>query len=166
MLYMFRTVLVWLMCGYSQTTARRFGIYQMRRTAYKRCSWWWTNIVTNHKNFIHLVGLYTYQKKEIFLLPLVSSPNVSVWPDSDLYSQTLVCDNTRTTRHAHPLLCNGRTCRVVRTVVPHTKVCEYSLYKTLQMMDRWGPKHAELNLMCWLKLIHWDHTVYLVGLYI
>ena len=24
---------------------------------------------------------------------------------------------------------------VVRTVVPHTKVCEYSLYKTLLIMD-------------------------------
>ena len=32
-------------------------------------------------------------------------------------------------------LCNGWTCRVVR-VLPHTKVCEYSLYKTLLMMDR------------------------------
>ena len=31
---------------------------------------------------------------------------------------------------------NGWTCRVVRTVVPHTKVCEYSLYETLLMMDR------------------------------
>ena len=33
-------------------------------------------------------------------------------------------------------------------------------------MDRWGPKHVELKLKCWLKLIHWDHIVYLVGLYI
>ena len=40
---------------------------------------------------------------------------------------------------------NGWTCRVVRTVVPHTKVCEYSSYKTLLMMDRWGPKHVELT---------------------
>ena len=40
---------------------------------------------------------------------------------------------------------NGWTCRVVRTVVPHTKVCEYSLCKTLLMMDRWGPKHVELT---------------------
>ena len=40
---------------------------------------------------------------------------------------------------------NGWTCRVVRTVEPHTKVCEYSLYKTLLMMDRWGPKHVELT---------------------
>ena len=31
---------------------------------------------------------------------------------------------------------NGWTCRVVSTVVPHTKVCEYSFYKTLLMMDR------------------------------
>ena len=38
-----------------------------------------------------------------------------------LYSQTLVCGNTRTTRHAQPLQSNGWTCRVVRTVVPHTK---------------------------------------------
>ena len=33
-------------------------------------------------------------------------------------------------------------------------------------MDRWGPKHVELKLKCWLKLIHWDHILYLVGLYI
>ena len=33
-------------------------------------------------------------------------------------------------------------------------------------MDRWGPKHVELKLKCWLKLTHWDHIVYLVGLYI
>ena len=26
------------------------------------------------------------------------------------------------------------------------QICEYSLYKTLLMMDRWGPKHVELNL--------------------
>ena len=38
----------------------------------------------------------------------------------------------------------SKTCRVVR-VLPHTKVCEYSLYKTLLMMDRWGPKHVELT---------------------
>ena len=38
-----------------------------------------------------------------------------------LYSQTLVCGNTRTTRHVQPLLCNSWTCRVVRTVAPHTK---------------------------------------------
>ena len=62
-------------------------------------------------------------------------------------------------------LCNGWTCRVVR-VLPHTKVCIYSFYKTLLRMDRWGPKHVELKPKCWLKLIHWDHTVYLVGLYI
>ena len=37
------------------------------------------------------------------------------------------------------------TCRVVRTVLPHTKVCEYSLYKTLLMMDRRGPKHVQLT---------------------
>ena len=30
---------------------------------------------------------------------------------------------------------NSCTCRVVR-VLPHTKACEYSLYKTLLMMDR------------------------------
>ena len=36
----------------------------------------------------------------------------------------------------------GWTCRVIR-VLPHTKVCEYSLYKTLLMMDRWCPKHVE-----------------------
>ena len=39
---------------------------------------------------------------------------------------------------------NGWTCRVVR-VLPHTKVCEYNLYKTLLMMDRWGLKHVELT---------------------
>ena len=31
---------------------------------------------------------------------------------------------------------NGWTGRVVRTVVPPTKVCKFSLYKTLLMMDR------------------------------
>ena len=39
---------------------------------------------------------------------------------------------------------NAWMCPVVR-VLPHTKVCEYSLYKTLLMMDRWGPKHVELT---------------------
>ena len=44
-----------------------------------------------------------------------------------LYLQTLLCGNTRTTRHVQPLqLCNGWTCRVV-CVLPHTKVCKYSL---------------------------------------
>ena len=65
-------------------------------------------------------------------------------------------------------------CRLVRlrdfvsitTVLPHTKFCKYSLYNTLLMMDRWGPKHVELQFKCWLKLIYWDHIVYLVGLYI
>ena len=32
-------------------------------------------------------------------------------------------------------LSNGWTCRAV-PVLPHTKVCKYSLYKTLLMMDR------------------------------
>ena len=48
-------------------------------------------------------------------------------------------------------LCTGWTCRVV-LVLPHTKVCKYSFYKTLLMMDRWGPKHVQLKLKCWLKL--------------
>ena len=39
---------------------------------------------------------------------------------------------------------NGWTCRVGR-VLPHNKVCEYSLYKTLLMMDRCGLKHVELT---------------------
>ena len=43
-----------------------------------------------------------------------------------------------------PAVTNGWKCRVAR-VLPHTKVCEYSLYKTLLMMDRWGPKHVELT---------------------
>ena len=30
-------------------------------------------------------------------------------------------------------------------ITARTKVCEYSLYKTLLMMDRWGPKHVELT---------------------
>ena len=63
-------------------------------------------------------------------------------------------------------LCNGWTCRVVRVLLPHTKVCKYSLYKPLLMMDRWGPKHVELKLKCWLKLTHWDYIVYLVALHI
>ena len=49
---------------------------------------------------------------------------------------------------------NGWTCRVVR-VLPHTKVCEYSLYKTVLMMDRWGPKHVELTYVL-NKLTHWN----------
>ena len=44
---------------------------------------------------------------------------------------------------------------VIRTVVPHTKVCEYSLYKTLLMMGRWGPKHVELTYVM-NKLTHWN----------
>ena len=60
-----------------------------------------------------------------------------------LYSQTLVCGNTRTIRHVQPLQ-SCRTCRVVR-VLPHTKVCKYSFYKTLLMVDRWGPKHVQLT---------------------
>ena len=59
----------------------------------------------------------------------------------------------------------GWTCRIVG-VLPYTIVSKYSLYKTLLMMDRWGPKDVELKPKCWLKLIHWDHIVYLVGLYI
>ena len=51
----------------------------------------------------------------------------------------LVCSTTvRTTRQVQPVQSStlyGRTCRVVR-VLPHTKVCEYSFYKTLLMMDR------------------------------
>ena len=57
-------------------------------------------------------------------------------------ARRLVCGNTRnySTRPAVTKLfflqlCNGWTCRVVR-VLPHTKVCECSLYKTLLMMDR------------------------------
>ena len=62
-------------------------------------------------------------------------------------------------------LCNGWTCRVVR-VVPHTKVCEYSLYKTLLMMDRWGPKHVELTYVMNKNSLIKNHIVYLVGLHI
>ena len=49
----------------------------------------------------------------------------------DLVYGTTVC----TTGHVQPLLRNGWTCLVVR-VLPRIKVCEYSLYKTLLMMDR------------------------------
>ena len=52
------------------------------------------------------------------------------------FLQAVFADLVCGTRHVQPLLRNGWTCRVVRTVVPHTKVCEYSLYKTLLMMDR------------------------------
>ena len=43
----------------------------------------------------------------------------------------------QTDRQTRPaiILRNGWTCRVVR-VLPHTKVCEYSLYKTLLMMNQ------------------------------
>ena len=35
------------------------------------------------------------------------------------------------------------------------QICEYSLYKTLLMMDRWGPKHVELTYVM-NKLTHWN----------
>ena len=77
-----------------------------------------------------------------------------------LYSQIWLCGNTRTTRHVQPLLCNGWTCRVVLTVVPHIKSANTAC-KTLLMMDRWGSKHVELNKTHSLK-----HFVYVVGLHI
>ena len=60
---------------------------------------------------------------------------------------------------------NSWTCRVVRTVVPHTNVCKYSLYKTLLMMDRWGPKHVELTYVM-NKTQSLKNFVYLVGVHI
>ena len=67
-------------------------------------------------------------------------------------------------------LCNGWTCRVVG-VLPHTKVCKYIFYKTLLMMDRWGPKHVKLTsvlnktyslrphcVSCWTTYILQDDT--------
>ena len=36
--------------------------------------------------------------------------------------------------------------RFVEAVLPHTKVCKYSSYKMLLMVERRGPKHVELNL--------------------
>ena len=36
----------------------------------------------------------------------------------------LASGNTCNPRHVQPLLRNGWTCRVVRTIVPHTKVCD------------------------------------------
>ena len=50
--------------------------------------------------------------------------------------------------------CTNCICRlwyVVVRVLPHTKLCKYSLYKILLMMDRWGPKHVELTEKCWIK---------------
>ena len=73
----------------------------------------------------------------------------------------LVCG---TTGHVQPLQSNGWTCPVVR-VLPHTKVCKYSLYKTLLTMDRWGPKHVELTYVM-NKTHSLKHFVYLVGLHI
>ena len=51
---------------YSHTTATRIGIYQMRCTAYKSCSWWHIEHLMENKDWlqesVHLVGLYTYCK--------------------------------------------------------------------------------------------------------
>ena len=47
---------------------------------------------------------------------------------------------------------NGWTCRVVRTVVPHTKSAN-TARKTPLKMDRWGPKHVELTYVM-NKLTH------------
>ena len=80
-----------------------------------------------------------------------------------LYLQTLVCGTTvRTTRHVQLLRLDVSSSTRITTY----QICKYSLDKTLLMMDRWGPKHVELKLKCWLKLTHWDHIVYLVGLHI
>ena len=55
MLYVFRTILVhhqeqlyklYIAFGICRYTYG-IGIYQMRCTAYKTCSWWWSNIVRN-----------------------------------------------------------------------------------------------------------------------
>ena len=58
---------VWLLCGFSNTTARRIGTYQKRHTAYKKLLLmmdWYSpkhvqrilKIKTNHKNFVRLAG--------------------------------------------------------------------------------------------------------------
>jgi hypothetical protein len=91
-----------------------------------------------------------------------------------LYSQTPVCGNTRSTRYIqltqscrknwdHFLLqhCNSWTHRVVR-VLPHTKVREHSLHKTLPIMDRWGPKHLDQTQVL-NKTTHQDHTIHPAG---
>ena len=57
----------------------------------------------------------------------------------------------------------SRTYRVVR-FLPQSAYTVST--KKLLRMDRWGPKHIELQPKCWLKLTQWNHTVYLVGLYI
>ena len=54
------------------------------------------------------------------------------------YFSKICRENTTTvstTRHVQQLRSNGWTCRVVR-LLPHTKACEHSLYKTLLMMER------------------------------
>ena len=64
---------VWLLCCYRNTTATRIRIYQIRCTANtvapedgltqsETCTASNWKIKSNHKNFVYLVGLYTYCK--------------------------------------------------------------------------------------------------------
>ena len=65
----------------------------------------------------------------------------------DLVKKLAVCQSdwtSCTSNYFFLQLRNGWACRVVRTVVPHTKSANTAC-KTLLKMDRWGPKHVELT---------------------
>ena len=64
----------------------------------------------------------------------------------------LVCGTTvRTARHVQPLRLDVSSSTRITTY----QICEYSLYKTLLMMDQWGPKHVELTYVM-NKLTHYN----------
>ena len=89
-------------------------------------------------NKIHNVVLMSKFYSTLFNSSTYFGPHRSIFRSvlCKLHSQTLVCGTTvRTTRHVQPLQSNDWMCPAVR-VLPHTTVCEYSLYKTLLMMDR------------------------------
>ena len=60
----------------------------------------------------------------------------------------------------------GNTCRVVRTVVTHTKSAHTACNKTILKMDQWGPKHVELTYVMNKTQSLKKNFMYLVGLHI
>ena len=75
-----------------------------------------------------------------------------------LYSQTLVCGNTHTTRHVQPL-----------QTLQWLDVSNSLQIELVQNAPDDGPMRSETcraNKKCWIKLTHSDHIVYLVGLHI
>ena len=108
-------------------------------------------VIYMQSNRIHNIGLTTAQQAKIIRIQENMKIKLCKCVAAIWYNKTCKLRHL-TPRYIHITinefilqLCNGWTCRVVRTVVPHTKVCEYSLYKTLLMMDRRGPKHVELT---------------------